>query len=132
MRKSPGKKRLVALATLVCALISIPALSNSASTRVSTTQPMMTIAVANNSSRDIYHLYLSPVDHDAWGPDLLTEATILRTGQTFNITDASCAGNEIKVIAEDRQGCFVYAVLGCAQASAGWTITDAYPVDCGN
>jgi hypothetical protein len=132
MRKSTSKKRLAALTTLVCALISIPALSNGASTRVSTAAPMMTIAVANNASRDIYHLYLSPVDHDAWGPDLLTEATILRTGQTFTIAEASCTGNEIKVVAEDRQGCFIYVVLGCAEASAGWTITDAYPVDCGN
>ena len=92
----------------------------------------MTIAVANNSSRDIYHLYLSPVDRDAWGPDLIPEGTLLRVGETFTISDASCSGNEIKVIAEDKQGCFVYAVIGCAQASNGWTITDATPPDCGN
>jgi hypothetical protein len=93
---------------------------------------MMTIAVTNNSSRDIYHLYLSPVDHDAWGPDLLTEGTIVRVGQSYNINDVSCAGNEVKVIAEDRQGCFVYGIVGCAQASTGWTITDATAPDCGN
>lgn len=135
MTRLQALKRFVALATLVCALVSIPAfspsLSNAANTHVAS-QPMMTIAVANNSSRDILHLYLSPVDHDAWGPDLLTEATILRAGQTFTIADATCSGNEIKVIAEDRQGCFVYAIVGCAQASAGWTLTDATPVDCGN
>ena len=133
MRKS--KQGSTVIATL-CALMVITgistALSSAASTHVSKTQPVMTIAVANNSSREIHHLYLSPVDHDAWGPDLLTEGTILGVGQTFTISDASCTGNEIKVIAEDRQGCFVYAVVGCAAASASWSITDANPVDCGN
>ena len=134
MQTSQTKKRLAVLSTLTCALICFPALSlhSNAANSVSAPQPIMTIAVANNSSRDMYHLYLSPVDHDAWGPDLLSEGTLLRVGETFNISDAACSGNEIKVIAEDRQGCFVYTVLGCAAASAGWTITDATPPDCGN
>lgn len=132
MEKTRGRKRLAVLVALMCALVSIPALSSAAGTGVSNAQPMMTIAVINNSSRDIYHLYLSPVDHDAWGPDLVPEGTIVKPGQSFNINDVSCRGNEIKVIAEDRQGCFVYGVLGCAEASTGWTITDATPPDCGN
>jgi hypothetical protein len=132
MEKSQGKKRLAVLVALMCALVGIPALSSAASTGVLSPQPMMTIGVTNNSSRDIYHLYLSPVDRDAWGPDLLTEGTLVKVGQSFNINDVSCAGNEIKVIAEDKQGCFVYGVLGCAEASTGWTITDATPPDCGN
>lgn len=129
MGKSQRLNRLMVLAMVICALVGIPALSTAAS---SGPQPVMTIAVANNSSRDIYHLYLSPTDRDAWGPDLLSEGTLLRVGETFNINDAACAGHEIKVIAEDRQGCFVYAIVGCAQASTGWTITDATSPDCGN
>lgn len=132
MGKSQGKKRLAVVATLICALVIVPSLAGAASITVSTPQPLMTIAVANNSTRDILHLYLSPVDRDAWGPDLFSEGTILRVGETFTISDAACSGNEIKVIAEDRQGCFVYGVIGCSQASAGWTITDATPPDCGN
>ena len=126
------KKRLAVLVALICALISISALSSAVSTSVARTQPMMMIAVTNNSSRDMYHLYLSPVDRDAWGPDLLAEGTLLKPGQTFTINEASCAGNEIKVIAEDKQGCFVYGVVGCAQSSASWAISDATPADCGN
>ena len=132
MGKPQGKKRLAALATLICALVVVPSLAGTARTTASTPQPLMTIAVANNSSRDILHLYLSPVDRDAWGPDLFSEGTILRVGETFTISEAACTGNEIKVIAEDRQGCFVYGLISCAQASAGWTITDATPPDCGN
>ncbi len=132
MGKSQGKKRLAVLATLISMLVVVPSLAGAASTAVSNTQPLMTIAVANNSTRDILHLYLSPTDRDAWGPDLFSEGTILRVGETFTISEAACTGNEIKVIAEDRQGCFVYGLVSCAQASAGWTITDATPPDCGN
>jgi hypothetical protein len=132
MEKSQGKKRLAVLVALMCAFVSIPALSSAASMGVSSAQPMMTIAVTNNSTRDIYHLYLSPVDRDAWGPDLVPEGTIIKPGQTFNITEATCAGNEIKVVAEDKPGCFVYGVVGCAETSTGWTITDAMPPDCGS
>ena len=122
--------QLLMLAALICALFSIPALSR-ANPAVSSTQPVMAIAVTNNSSREISHLYLSPVDRNAWGPDLL-DGRIVRTGETFTINDVSCGGNEIKVIAEDKQGCFAYGVVGCAQASTGWTITDDTPPDCGN
>ena len=131
MGSSQGKKKLAALATFVCVLVLVPALSTAANPPAKS-QPLMTIAVTNNSSRDILHLYLSPVDRDAWGPDLLADGNIVRVGETFNISDASCTGNEIKVIAEDRQGCFVYAIVGCAAAATGWTITDATPPDCGN
>ena len=132
MEKSESKKRLVMLIALMCTLVSIPALSSAASTALPSAKPMMTIAITNNSSRDVYHIYLSPVDRDVWGPDLLTDGTIVRPGQSFTISDVSCGGNEIKVIAEDKQGCFVYGIVGCAEASAGWTITDATPPDCGN
>jgi hypothetical protein len=119
------------LVALVCVLVSIPALSSAAIPTGSSTQPIMAIAVANNSSREFHHLYLSPVDRNEWGPDQM-DGTVLKTGQTFTITEVSCSGNEIKVIAEDKDGCFLYGVVGCAQASTGWTITDATPPDCGN
>jgi len=132
IKKSQGKRRFAMLVAVICALVSVTALSGATRAGVSAAQPMMTIAVTNNSSRDIYHLYLSPADRDAWGPDLVPEGTIVRPGQTFNINEVSCAGNEIKVVAEDKQGCFVYGVVGCAEASTGWTITDATPLDCGS
>jgi hypothetical protein len=116
---------------LTLVLVCLPALSSGASVNRST-QPMMTIAITNNATRDIYHLYLSPVERDAWGPDLLAEGTVVKSGQTFTLSDVSCAGNEIKVVAEDKQGCFVYGIVGCAEASSSWTITDATPPDCGN
>lgn len=131
LEKSQRSKRLAVLVTLMCALVSIPALSSAASNRVSSALPMMTIAVTNNSGRDIYHVYLSPTDREAWGPDLLNE-TIIQTGQTFTLSDISCGANDIKIIAEDKEGCFSYGVMSCAQASTGWTLTSETPRDCGN
>lgn len=134
MRSSVQKShrnRRAAVLVLTFVLVCISAISSGASVSRST-QPMMTIAVTNDSSRDVYHLYLSPVDRDAWGPDLLAEGTVVKPGQTFTLTDVSCAGNEIKVVAEDKQGCFVYGIVGCAEASSSWTITDATPPDCGS
>lgn len=131
LEKLRTKKRLAVLVALIGALVSIPALSRAAGAGARTRQPMITIAVTNNSSRDIYHLYLSPVDRDAWGPDVVADGTIVKTGQTFNINDVSC-GSEIKVIAEDKQGCFVYGIVGCGQQSTNWIITDAMTPDCGS
>ncbi len=125
------RNRRLAVVMLTLVLVCLPALSSGASVNRST-QPMMTIAITNNATRDIYHLYLSPVERDAWGPDLLAEGTVVKSGQTFTLSDVSCAGNEIKVVAEDKQGCFVYGIVGCAEASSSWTITDATPPDCGN
>jgi hypothetical protein len=123
--------RLLMFAALMCALVSMPSLSGYAISAGSSTQPVMTVAVTNNSARDITHLYLSPVDRSEWGPDQM-DGSALKTGQTFTITDVSCSGNEIKVIAEDKDGCFLYGVVSCAQASTGWTITPETPVDCGS
>jgi len=92
----------------------------------------MSITVTNNATRPILHLYLSPADHDAWGPDLMSQNTSINTGQSFTITDVACSANEIKVVAEDQQGCFSYGVVSCAQGTTNWTITNDTPVDCGN
>jgi hypothetical protein len=89
------------------------------------------ISVTNSSSREIHHLYLSPTDQNKWGPDLL-DGTVVKNGESFTIADAACTGNEIKIIAEDQQGCFVYGVISCAQATTAWTMTNEMPVDCGN
>jgi hypothetical protein len=131
-KKGQRKNRtgLLFLFSLLCALVSSSALSRAANPAVSNAQPVTGISVTNNSTREIRHLYLSPVDRNNWGPDLL-DGTIVRNGESFTISDAACTGNEIKVIAEDQQGCFLYGVVSCAQATTSWTITNDTPADCG-
>ena len=90
-KKLQSTKRSAVLVGLICAIVAISALTSVTTTSVANTQPLMMITVTNNSAREMYHLYLSPAGHDAWGPDLLAEGTVLRPGETFTISDASCS-----------------------------------------
>src|SRR6476659_5747993 len=66
------------------------------------------ITIVNNSSREIRHVYLSAPDQNNWGSDQLVNSAIAPNGGSFTISDASCGGTGIKVIAEDQDGCFIY------------------------
>jgi hypothetical protein len=52
-------------------------------------------------------------------------------GGSFTISNVSCSGSTIKVIAEDQDGCFSYQVVSCSEG-ATWTITNDTARDCGN
>jgi hypothetical protein len=93
------------------------------------TAPTTNITVVNNSSLEIRHLYLSPVDNDNWGPDQLNQS-VIAPGQSVTI-NAAWDQSTVKVISEDQNGCFLYQTVD-ATSSASWTITgDAVP-DCGS
>jgi hypothetical protein len=88
-----------------------------------------TLRVVNNSSREIRNVYTSPTDSDNWGTDLLGEATI-GAGQSQDLSSITCDGQQIKIIAEDQDGCFISTVISCGQGST-WTITNDTARDCG-
>ena len=69
---------------------------------------------------------------DTWRPLPRWIEQAADSGQSFTISDVTCSSNEIKVVAEDGEGCFVYGVISCAQATTSWTITNDAPRDCGN
>jgi len=89
------------------------------------------ITIVNNSSREIRHVYLSAPDQNNWGSDQLVNSVIAPNGGSFTISDASCGGASVKVIAEDQEGCFSYQVVSCSD-SVTWTITNDSARDCGN
>ena len=93
--------------------------------------PAAAITIVNNSNREIRHVFLSPPDQNNWGPDQLVNSVIPANGGSFTISNASCGGTTIKVIAEDQEGCFVYQVVSCSENST-WTITNDATRDCGN
>lgn len=93
--------------------------------------PATAITIVNNSSREIRHVYLSAPDQNNWGSDQLVNSVISPNGGSFTISDASCGGSSIKVIAEDQEGCFSYQVVACSE-SVSWTITNDTSRDCGN
>ena len=116
-------KRLLILTILFGMFACLALLSNAhaAATR---------ITIVNNSSRAIRHVYLSATNQDNWGPDQLN-GSIPPGGGSFTLDNVSCAGADIKVIAEDQNGCFLYQVVVCNQ-NMTWTITNDAVPDCGN
>jgi len=123
-KSSPLFTSLVALAICVGIMVYAPLLSNA---RVASTS----IAITNNSGREIRHLYLSAPDQNNWGSDQLVGSVISPNGGSFTISNVNCGGATIKVIAEDSEGCFSYQVVSCSE-SASWTITNDTARDCGN
>ena len=93
--------------------------------------PTTAITITNNSNREIRHVFLSAPDQNNWGPDQLGNSVIAANGGSVTLSNVSCAGSSIKVIAEDSEGCFTYQVVTCSE-NASWTITNESARDCGN
>lgn len=115
---------LVALAICVGIMVCGPLLSQA---HVSTSS----ITIVNNSGREIRHVYLSAPDSNNWGSDQLVNSVIAPNGGSFTISNVSCGGSSIKVVAEDHEGCFSYEIVSCSD-NATWTITSSTTRDCGN
>ena len=117
--------RFAIVMVLIGILAALPLLSG-AHTATTTN-----ITIVNNSSREIRHVYLSATNQDNWGPDQLNHSVIAAGGGTFTMANVSCSAADIKVIAEDQNGCFVSHVNACG-GSVTWTITNDATADCGN
>src|SRR5947207_4681315 len=101
-----ARRRLLLISAACIMLAALPLL-------VHTHAQPVGLRVVNNSALEIRHLYLSPSDREEWGADQLDHATI-GPGETFTINNVSCGQAEIKLIAEDQNGCFVSQVVACA------------------
>jgi hypothetical protein len=120
---NPLSTFLVALCVLVGIMVCGPWLSRAH-------PPQTSITIVNNSSREIRHVYLSATDQNNWGDDQLVNSVIAPGGGSFTLSNVSCDAASIKVITEDQQGCFLYKVASCSQATT-WTITNDASPDCG-
>jgi hypothetical protein len=85
----------------------------------------------NNSTREIRNVYLSHVDVDDWGSNQLSEGATIAPGQSVSLANLACDQQQVKVIAEDGDGCFLSLVAACGN-NATWTITNDTARDCGN
>ena len=121
MKNSRAKHNFFRLVTLGVALSALVAIS---SARTATTS----VNIVNNSNREIRNVYLSHVNVDDWGGNQLGDATI-PSGQSFNLNNVACDQQQVKVIAEDQDGCFSSTVVTCGD-SATWTITNVTARDC--
>lgn len=119
-------------------LLSILAITVVAGAAVSATSVLsrsrgttaISITVSNHSQREIRHVYLAAGDPNNWGSDQLNGSSIA-PGGSETLTNVSCGGSSIRVIAEDQNGCFVYYNASC-DGNQNWEINDSTAPDCGN
>lgn len=123
-KSNPLSIALLVLGLLVATMVYSPLLSKAYA-------PTSAITIVNNSSHEVRHVFLSAPDQNNWSSDQIGSSTIPANGGSATISNVSCNGPSIKVIAEDEDGCFIYQVVTCAD-SVTWTITDAATRDCGN
>jgi len=124
MKKSPttrNLRRLITFCVVFCALTALPLLSSARSSN--------SVNIVNNSNRVITHVYLSHVNIDDWGSDQLG-GTVISPGQSFELTNFACDQQQMKVIGEDQEGCFLSSVVACGD-QATWTITNDTAANCG-
>lgn len=114
-------RRFIICVALI-AVASIPFLSHARTVATS-------VNIVNNSSREISNVYTSHLDADDWSADLLGDARIA-AGQSQNVGSIQCDGQQVKIIAEDQDGCFISTIVTCGSSST-WTITNDTPRDCG-
>ena len=127
MKTFNANRRLVYLLAVVA--LSLTGLASA--TKLSRARTLSSsITIVNNSSKDIRHLFLSPPDSKNWSADQLHDSAITPS-HSFTVSDVSCTEANIRVIAEDEDGCFLYQVVSCA-SDTSWTITNDLTPDCGN
>lgn len=117
-----------AVFTAVLIAIAVTPLMSRAARPETAVSPTTTVTIVNNSSKEIRHVYLSATTDNNWGSDQLNSSAIAIGGS--HALSLSCGGN-IKVIAEDEDGCFYYEVVSCSEDST-WTINSNSARDCGN
>ena len=125
MKNSDGTlkpRRLIIICVALFAFVSVPLLSRART-------PATSVNIVNNSNREIRNVYLSHVNVDDWGPDILVDRTIA-PGHSFTLDNLACDQQQVKVVAEDQDGCFLSTVISCGE-SATWTITNDTAADCG-
>jgi len=115
-------RRFIIFCTAIGVAAILPLLSRA--------QPSTSVNIVNNSGREIRHIYLSHVNTDDWSRNQLTDDAFISPGQSFTLGDLACDAQQVKVIAEDQDGCFLSTVVNCGD-NATWTVTDSTARDCG-
>lgn len=123
MKNSRSKRNFYRLAILSLSLFALAALSSART-------PMATsVNVVNNSNREIRSVYLSHVNADDWTGNQLSNGAVIAPGQSYNLSNVACDQQQVKVIAEDQDGCFLSTVVNCGD-SPTWTISNDTARDC--
>lgn len=107
------RRCLLCLGLVVCLAVATPLLAAKAAS---------TVTIVNKSDWTVVELYLSPSDHEEWGPDQLEEE-VLETGGRLTLTNVPCDVWDLRVVDEDGDVCILTEVELCAH-DAGWLLTN--------
>jgi hypothetical protein len=94
------------------------------------TDTSSSIRFTNSSAWVIRELYLSPVSQSQWGADQLG-AHVIRTGESFSLTNIPCGNYDLKLVDEDGDQCEVRDTNICAENS-GVDISSQDLIHCQN
>lgn len=87
-------KRLVLMAALTAAAVA-PALAQAGK-----------LAINNGTGSAIHQIFVSPIDLDQYGPDLL-RGTVVRAGESFPLTGLQNGLYDMKVVDDKGQACIL-------------------------
>jgi hypothetical protein len=70
------------------------------------------VVIVNNSNREVHHLYVSPSDDDAWGPDQL-DPDVLARKDSLTLKNIPCDEYDFKIVDKKGAICVIEAVFVC-------------------
>ena len=88
------------------------------------------LEIVNNSSKTIYHLYLSDADSDEWGDDQMgdNEDDVIEAGGSFTLTDIESGTYDVKLVTKSGAECEVDNVK--FDSDYQWNVTNGMLKNC--
>jgi len=87
------------------------------------------ISIHNQSSWEIHQIYLSPIDQEAWGEDLLRGKTIDARGGILDVKKIACDTYDVRLVDEQGAVCIVRNANLCADTET-WVFDDEELLAC--
>jgi hypothetical protein len=94
---------------------------------ITTDDGSSTLEIYNDSTYDIYQVFVTDENSGSWGPDLLG-SDILYPGESL-VVDVDCGYYDVRVVDELDAVCDFYSVDLCYNDEA-WSITDSLLASC--
>jgi hypothetical protein len=90
-------------------------------------QASHSLAIVNDSTYTVRHLYVSSSYEDQWGSDQFG-SYVLRPGGSFTLTNIHAGSYDIKFVDEDQDACILRQIRITADTS--WKLTSAWLLKC--
>jgi hypothetical protein len=86
------------------------------------------VKIENNSDYAIYAIYLSPVNSNFWGRDLLGFDQVLEPGYTVTLPRSDIGDYDLMLVDEDLDSCVVHNVR--VNSGTDWSIDNSWLLHC--